>query len=597
LALWAFLYSGAFQQHKPMSEDVPLAQYAGAVEDFRRARRDAILEQIVSRLSGRSADLLSYEQVRQQLRPSGRKARVRREVPLDAIVGSVGRYSDFTRSFLPKRGRDEGRWARVKVRASGLAGLPPIEVYQIGEAYFVRDGHHRVSVARRLGATRIEAYVTEVQTKVSLSPDAEPDDLILKAEYTAFLEHTHLDELRPEADLEVTVPGQYEILEEHVSVHRYFMGLEQDREIPYDEAVIHWYDTYYLPVVEVIRSTGILRDFPGRTEADLYLWVLEHRAALTEELGWEVRPELAATDMAARFSRTLERVLQRVRKQVLDIATPEGLAGGPPVGAWRQERSLNRPPDRLFAEILVAIDGTDGGWHALEWATGMAHHEAARLYGLHVVSSEAQQESEAVRTIQVEFGRRCYEAGISGTLALGVGQVSRVICERARMMDLVVLGLSHPYAPGFIARLGSGLHAIIQRCPVPVVAVPTDAVNLDRVLLAYDGSPKAAEALFVATYLAGRWDVPLLVLTVMEEGVAEEMVAYALTYAEEHGVQAAHVEKQGPVAEAILLAAEEADVDLIVTGGYGSSPMVEWALGSTVEEVLQSSRWPVLVCQ
>jgi hypothetical protein len=292
-----------------MSEDTSLAQYAGAVEDFRRARRDAILERIVSCLSGRSADLLSYEQVRQQLRPSGRKARVRREIPLDAIVGSVGRYSDFTRSFLPKRSRDEGRWARVQVAASGLAGWPPIEVYQVGGAYFVRDGHHRVSVARRLGATKIEAYVTEIQTKVSLSPDTEPDDLILKAEYAAFLEHTHLDELRPGADLEVTVPGQYEILEEHISVHRYFMGLEQDRAIPYDEAVVHWYDTYYLPVVEVIRSRGILRDFPGRTEADLYLWVLEHRAALAEELGREVRPELAATDMAARFSRTLERVL------------------------------------------------------------------------------------------------------------------------------------------------------------------------------------------------------------------------------------------------------------------------------------------------
>lgn len=120
------------------------------------------------------------------------------------------------------------------------------------------------------------------------------------------------------------------------------MGLEQDGEIPYDEAVIHWYDTYYLPVVEVIRSRGILRDFPGRTEADLYLWVLEHRAALAKDLDWEVRPELAATDMAARFSRTLERVLGRLRKQVLDIATPEGLASGPPTGAWRQV--VSSPP-------------------------------------------------------------------------------------------------------------------------------------------------------------------------------------------------------------------------------------------------------------
>jgi hypothetical protein len=82
-----------------------------------------------------------------------------------------------------------------------------------------------------------------------------------------------------------------------------------------------------------------------------------------------------------------------------------------------------------------------------------------------------------------------------------------------------------------------------------------------------------------------------------EERIAEKTVAYAQTYAEEHGVRATRVEKQGPVSETILLAAEEAAVDLVVMGGYGSSPMVEWAMGSTVEEILQSTRWPVLVCQ
>lgn len=104
---------------------------------------------------------------------------------------------------------------------------------------------------------------------------------------------------------------------------------------------------------------------------------------------------------------------------------------------------------------------------------------------------------------------------------------------------------------------------------------------------------------FVATYLAGRWDIPLLVLTVVEEDdrLAEETVAYAQAYAEGHGVQVTRVEKRGPVAGAILLAAGETASDLIVVGGYGSSPMVEWALGSTVEEILQSTRWPVLVCQ
>jgi nucleotide-binding universal stress UspA family protein len=581
-----------------MSESTSLSEYAGAVADFRRARRQAVLEQIVSRLSGRSADLLSYEQVRQQLKASSsRKSKVRREIPLDAIVGSVDRYNDFTRGFLPKRNIDEGRWARLKMTWNSV-GLPPIEVYQVGEAYFVLDGHHRVSVARRLGAEKIDAYVTEIQTKVSLTPDTEPDDLILKAEYADFLECTHLNSLRPEADLGMTAPGQYPVLEEHIAVHRYFMGLEQRREIPYEEAVVHWYDTFYLPVVEVIRSGGILRDFPGRTEADLYLWVLEHRAVLAEELGWQVRPEAAAADLAARFSPTPQRVLNRASKELLDRATPEGLAGGPPTGEWRRERSVGYPQDRLFEDILVAVDGKEGGWRALEWAVEIAQRERARLYGLHVVSAEAHMEGEAVRTTQAEFERRCGAAGISGELALGAGQASRLICERARMMDLVVLSLSHPYAPRPIARLESGLRTIIRRSPTPVVAVPKSMVRLDRVLLAYDGSPKATEALFVATYLAARWDISLVVLAVMEdEQRARDALLYARTYTEDHKVQATTVQERGLVAETILVVAEEEGADLIVMGGYGSGPLVEFALGSTVEQVLRSSSWPVLICQ
>jgi hypothetical protein len=204
------------------------SSFVAAVHDFHRARRKAALENIMARLTGRSADLLSYEEVRQKLRARGITAQELKEIPLDGIVGSVGRYADFTRNFLPRQDSDEGRWARVKVKVTDMGGLPPIKVYQIGEVYFVLDGNHRVSVARQVGATYIEAYVTEVRTKVPLSPNTQPDDLILKAEYADFLEHTRLDELRPEADLSVTAPGQYQALEEHIEVHRYFMGLSRN---------------------------------------------------------------------------------------------------------------------------------------------------------------------------------------------------------------------------------------------------------------------------------------------------------------------------------------------------------------------------------
>ncbi len=402
-----------------------------AVLDFRRARRQANLQEVLAYLTGKSVALLPYEDVRRKLKARESGARRLEEIPLDAIVGSVGRYNDFTRDFLPRRDSDEERWARVKT-VVGLRGLPPIEVYQIDRAYFVLDGNHRVSIARQVGATSIQAYVIEVHTKVPLSPDVQPDDLIVKAEYADFLEHTHLDELCPKADLNVTAPGQYQALEEHIEVHRYFMGLEQEQEIPYEEAVVHWYDEAYVPVVRVIRERGILRDFPGRTETDLYLWVSEHRAALEKALGWEIEPETAAADLATQFSPRPQRVVARVGEKILDAVTPDEVEAGPPPGRWRRERLAGRQDNRLFADVLVAINGEETGWCALEHALFVARYEEARVHGLYVVSSKVQRESAESQTVRAEFDRRCEAAGVPGELVLEIGGIPRKICERAR---------------------------------------------------------------------------------------------------------------------------------------------------------------------
>ena len=136
-------------------------EYQLAIEDFRRARRKASLEKIMAFITGKSADLLSYEEVRKKLKLTKTSGYSIKEIPLDAIIGSVGHYTDFTRNFLPKQDRDEQQWAAVEMMAKSGEGLPPIEVFQIGEVYFVLDGNHNVSVARQLGATHIEAHVNE----------------------------------------------------------------------------------------------------------------------------------------------------------------------------------------------------------------------------------------------------------------------------------------------------------------------------------------------------------------------------------------------------------------------------------------------------
>ena len=145
-----------------------------AIDDFSRARRRADLEEIMASLTGKSADLLSFEEVRKKVRGIRGNRRILKDVPLDSIVGSVGRYEDFTRDFLPRRDSDAERWARVERLAKDEVGLPPVDLFQIGDAYFVNDGNHRVSVARQMGHSHIEAYVTHVHSRVPLSPEVQP---------------------------------------------------------------------------------------------------------------------------------------------------------------------------------------------------------------------------------------------------------------------------------------------------------------------------------------------------------------------------------------------------------------------------------------
>ncbi len=488
-----------------------------AVQDFRRARRKAALKEVFARFTSKSAELLSYEEVRDSLKGMKRGKQVLKEIPLDGIVGSVGRYMDFTRKFLPLHDSDEGRWA-IKAAVMELAGLPPIEVYQIGDAYFVFDGNHRVSIARQLGVNHIQAYVTEVITKVDLSPEIQPDELIVKAEYTEFLEFSRLDVLRPEADLSVTAPGQYHKLEQQISIVREFLSNDGKKEISDVEVVTHWFDEFYLPVASAIRDRGLLIEFPDRTVTDLYLWVYEHRNTLEQALGWDIEPEEAASDFAERFSSGFLRKTSRIWQLIFDRVTPDELEAGPAPGEWRKKRVAARRESHLFTEVLIPISGTEHSWQALDQALLIAQRDDGKLRGLHVMLTDSEMDMEHARAVQTEFLDRCQTAGIQGQMAIEIGGIARKICERARWVDLAVVSLAYPLGRYPIARLSSGFRTMIQRCPRPIVAVPGKPSPLNRALLAFDGSPKAMEALFVGTYLNVRWTTSLVLLTIPRGG-------------------------------------------------------------------------------
>jgi nucleotide-binding universal stress UspA family protein len=571
-----------------------------ALEDFRQARSKAAMREIISRLQGKPVTLLSFEETRQMLKAQVLGRRVTKDIPLNAIIGSVNRYEDFSRDFLPRKAIDGERWAGVKAASYQQLGLPPIEAYQIGEVYFVSDGNHRVSVAKEMGAKSIQGYVTEINTRVPLTPDTDPNDLIIKSEYVDFLEHTQLDRIRQGVDLSVTAPGQYKVIEEHISVHRYYMGLDQKREISYEMAVAHWYDEVYLPVIQVIDELGLPRQIPNLTEADLYLWIAEHQAALEKELGDRIDSRRVAQDMAVRFSPKFSSILKRVSAKAIDFLTPDPLEAGPRPGVWRERQLTARRNDRLFSDILVAVNGKKAGWLALEQALQVAQLEEARLRGLYVERFKKSKSSKEAVAIQEEFNQRCEKAGVPGKLVVTSGEIARKISERAAWNDLVVVTLSYPIGPRLLEKLSSGFRKLILRCPQPILVVPHRTTQLSSAMLAYDGSPKAQEALFVAAYLAGQWKMKLVVATIAEKNPpveTQEAVVYAQKYLEEHGIQTVYAQCDGPVAPTLLVMAEETQSDLIIMGGYGTSPLFNLLSDDVVDQILRGSNRPILLCR
>jgi hypothetical protein len=271
---------------------------ARSIADFNAARTKAVFRELLALLTGRPNKLLAYDEVREKLRLGGPIYRGVQTVPLRQIVGSVNRYTEFDRAFLPLQTHTAKRWQRVNRAWYEDVSLPPILLYQVGAVYFVVDGNHRVSVAREQGQAFIDAEVRECQVKVPVTPDLQPEDLV------EFLERTGLDRLRPQANLAITILGGYERLLEHIAVHRYFMGLDFKRDISDAEAVEHWYDTVYLPVVAVIRQSGLMRAFPSRHEGDFYLWVMDHRHYLVSQGKADlIEPGQAAEEFVQQYLR------------------------------------------------------------------------------------------------------------------------------------------------------------------------------------------------------------------------------------------------------------------------------------------------------
>ncbi|HUK13970.1 MAG TPA: hypothetical protein VLW17_11775 [Thermoanaerobaculaceae bacterium] len=261
--------------------------------EFDAARRAALMQDLLATLTGRPLDLLPFDAVREGLWLKRFVDRGVEEVPLDRVVGTLGREREFNRAFLPREESLRERWERMRGLAEGPAGFAPVELYKVGGVYFVVDGHHRVSVARALGQGTIEAAVKEYPTPVPLDAGATAADVLVKRFLADFLEATGLQPDDPD-EYRLTEVDGYERLLEHINVHRYYRGIETGRPVEWQEAVASWRDSVFRPMVAIIRSSGVMAEFPGRTEADLYLFTMDHLHHLRQRYAAErVGPALA----------------------------------------------------------------------------------------------------------------------------------------------------------------------------------------------------------------------------------------------------------------------------------------------------------------
>jgi hypothetical protein len=278
--------------------------------DFSRARRRAFLRRIGAylRRDPASNQLLSFDEVKGALGAISQVYLGLREVPVSKIVGSVGRHRDFDRAFLPSKPALGTRWRRIDEIMHREEELPPVSLYKIGDAYFVKDGNHRVSVARQQGIEMLDAEVIELRSRVPVDSALTARDLLHKLEHRHLLERLPIDRVLPEIEVEFSDVADYRRLATYIEAHGFRVSQLWKRYVSPEEVLRDWYEYDYCPIAEMIREEHILDSFPDRTELDLYLWIVYHRERLALEARDEkISPQAAKDDILKNVPRRRRR--------------------------------------------------------------------------------------------------------------------------------------------------------------------------------------------------------------------------------------------------------------------------------------------------
>ncbi len=275
-------------------------------EDFNKARNKALINEIQHLLNPEEATLISFTDIKKMLRPKNEVYKGMQVVPIKLIVGSEGRYKDFDNHFFPKSNFLKARWERVDSAVLQSITLPPISLYEAGGLFFVRDGNHRVSVAKMKGQEYIDAEVVSLQSEIKLKPSTSKKNIlkqVLNYEKRVFYSETNFGDITDYWCLDFTTPGQYDVIYNHIITHRYYINMDKTDEIPFEDAALSWFTNVYQPVIQALEANHIKRIFKHRTVSDMYIYLIKYWDELKQKFGNDFSLEAAVKDFKKEYTK------------------------------------------------------------------------------------------------------------------------------------------------------------------------------------------------------------------------------------------------------------------------------------------------------
>ena len=289
-------------------------------DDFYKARNKALFNEIQHFLSPEEVNLISLNDIKQLIKPQNETYIGMKVIPIEKIVGSEGRYKDFDNHFFPKSSFLKSRWEHVDQAAIDSVILPPIKVYEIAGLYFVRDGNHRVSVAKSRGTEFIDAEVVSLQSEIKLKQTDSMQDIIrqiINYEKRVFYAETSFGDITDYWCLDFTAAGRYDVIYNHILTHKYYMNQGKTEEVSMEEAINSWFNNVYMPLAGSISRKKILKKFPKRTIGDLYVWTVRYWDQLKQKFGDNVEIDDAVENFTKKYRIPFHRRIKNQIKRII----------------------------------------------------------------------------------------------------------------------------------------------------------------------------------------------------------------------------------------------------------------------------------------